>query len=104
MAPVLEVTLDSAPTSRSILFRNLLKAGGILRTSGVEDVLRCSKPTALKQMQVLKWLGVVEKSEAVPESGRPEQEIRLVERFNWFLSPEFKTLNWPEFQTQSGFL
>ena len=95
LAPVLEVTFDSAPTIRSKVFRSLLEHNGTLRTGQVETLLRCSKPTALKEMEALAVLGVAEKAEADPAYGRPEHELRLTEKFQWFTTDECKDLRWP---------
>jgi hypothetical protein len=94
LAPVLEVTFDSAPTIRAKVFRGLLEHGGIMKTSQVEKLLRCSKPTALKEMGALVVLGVADETEAAPEYGRPEHELRLAERFEWFATDERKALCW----------
>ena len=102
LAPVLEVTFDSAPTIRSKVFRGLLEHGGTLKTSHVEKLLRCSKPTALKEMEALAVLGVADKTEADPEYGRPEHELRLAKKFEWFASDECKALRWQTKQTEGG--
>jgi predicted transcriptional regulator len=102
LAPVLEVTFDSAPTIRSKVFRGLLEQGGTLKTSQVEKLLRCSKPTALKEMEALAVLGVADKTEADPEYGRPEHELRLAKKFEWFATDERKALCWPSKQAQGG--
>jgi len=111
LAPVLEVAFDSAPTIRSKVFRGLLEHNGTLKTSQVERILRCSKPTALKEMEALAVLGIVEKIEVefeqpIPpqlqtqvealavKEGRCEHAIRLVERFAWFGCDECKSLRW----------
>jgi predicted transcriptional regulator len=95
LAPVLEVTFDSAPTIRSKVFRSLLEQNGTLKTGQVEKLLRCSKPTALKEMEALAVLGVAEKTEADPEYGRPEHELRLADKFQWFATDDCKGLRWP---------
>lgn len=102
LASVLEVTFDSAPTIRSKVFRGLLEHDGTLKTSQVEKLLRCSKPTALKEMEALAVLGVADKTEADPEYGRPEHELRLAEKFEWFANDECKALCWQTKQTQGG--
>jgi len=102
LAPVLEVTLDSVSPVRAKLFRHLLQAGGALATSQVERLLRCSKPSALKEMEVLTVLGVTDKSEIAPQSGRPEYQITLAPRFSWFVSAECLALSWPGTETQGG--
>ena len=95
LAPVLEVTFDSAPTIRSKVFRSLLEQNGTLKTSQVEKLLRCSKPTALKEMEALAVLGVADKTDGDAEYGRPEHELRLAEKFQWFATDECKGLRWP---------
>ena len=95
LAPVLEVTFDSVPTIRSKVFRSLLEQNGTLKTSQVEKLLRCSKPTALKEMEALAVLGVADKTDGDAEYGRPEHELRLAEKFQWFLADECKRLRWP---------
>ena len=59
--PVLEITFDSAPPSRAKIFRHLIEKDGTLKTSDVVDLLRCSPPTARKEMEALSVLGVVDK-------------------------------------------
>jgi hypothetical protein len=95
LAPVLEVTFDSAPTIRSKVFRSLLEHNGTLKTGQVEKLLRCCKPTALKEMEALTVLGIADKTESDPEYGRPEHELRLAEKFRWFATDECKALRWP---------
>jgi hypothetical protein len=95
LAPVLEVTFDSAPTIRSKIFRELVENDGALQTSEVEKLLRCSKPTALKEMEALAVLGVGEKAETDPQYGRPEHELQLAEKFLWFATDECKGMRWP---------
>jgi len=92
LAPVLEVTFDSASTIRSKVFRGLLENGGTLKTAQVEKLLRCSNPTALKEMEALNVLGVADKTEPVP--GYSGQELQLSDEFRWFASDECKALRW----------
>jgi hypothetical protein len=90
--PVLELTFDSAPATRAKVFRGLIEAGGMLATSEVEKLLRCSPPTARKEMEALAVLGVVEKTASPDKAGSPEAQIVLDERFEWFKSDECKAL------------
>ena len=92
LAPVLEVTFDSASTIRSRVFRGLLENGGTLKTAQVEKLLRCSNPTALKEMEALAVLGVADKTEPIP--GLSGQELQLSDEFQWFASDECKSLRW----------
>ena len=94
LAPVLEVTFDSAPTVRAKVFRKLLKNGGTLKTSEVEKLLRCSTPTALKEMEALAVLGVATKEKISLPSGQAGYELVLVDKFEWFTSDPCKSLRW----------
>lgn len=93
--PVLEVTFDSAPMIRSKVFRSLLEQNGTLKTGQIEKLLRCSKPTALKEMEALTVLGIADKTDGDAEYGRPEHELRLAEKFHWFATDECEGLRWP---------
>ena len=97
--PVLEVTFDSAPVTRAKLFRGLIEAGGLLTTTKVEKLLNCSPPTARKEMEALSVLGVADKTVEDPfdpedplDPGRPETQITLKSRFDWFISPDCKAV------------
>jgi hypothetical protein len=92
--PVLEITFDSAPPSRAKIFRLLIERGGRLSTSDVVDLLRCSPPTARKEMEALSVLGVVDKSDE-DETGQPNTIITLAEGFSWFTSEECSSLRKP---------
>ena len=87
----IEVATDSAPNVRANLFRTLLEKEGKLKTTQIEVALRCSKPTALKEMEKLKVLGVAYVSDLSPsdESGK---EIKLCSEFEWFLSEECRKI------------
>jgi hypothetical protein len=92
LGPVLEVTFDSASTIRSKVFRGLLENDGTLKTAQVKKLLRCSNPTALKEMEALSVLGVADKTE--PVRGFSGQELQLSDEFQWFASDECKSLRW----------
>jgi hypothetical protein len=94
LAPVLELTFDSAPMVRAKVFRGLLKNGGTLRTSEVEELLRCSNPTALKEMEALSVLGVADKVKINLDSGQHGYDLLLADKFQWFMSDECKSLQW----------
>ena len=89
--PVLEITFDSAPPTRAKIFRHLIEREGRLSTSDVVDLLRCSPPTARKEMEALSVLGVVNKCDA-DEAGRPDTIITLAETFSWFKGDECSSL------------
>jgi hypothetical protein len=91
--PVLDLTLDSCPRTRAKLFRGLIEAGGTLTTTDVVKLLRCSPPTARKEMEALSVLAVVQKTEfGYDSNGQKETEITLDRRFEWFASEECKAL------------
>jgi hypothetical protein len=99
LAPILEVTFDSAPTIRAKVFRALIDNGGILTTSDVANTLRCSPPTARREMEALCVLGIaVATKETGPANGRPETEIKLANDFAWFAGDECRRFRW----TQDG--
>jgi hypothetical protein len=101
--PVLDVTFDSAPTIRAKLFRGLIEADGTLNTSAVVELLRCSEPTARKEMEALSVLGIADKcTEGKDEPGRPPAQITLASRFAWFGSAECRSLMGKVTDTQGG--
>jgi hypothetical protein len=100
---VLDVTFDSAPTIRAKVFRSLIEAGGSLTTSHVMKLLRCSGPTARKEMEALSVLGIVDKTaEGDGEVGHPETQIRLTNVFAWFGSEDCRRLMGRETDAQGG--
>lgn len=89
----IELAIDSAPTVRTRLFRALLELDGEICTTEVEAVLNCSKPTALKEMESLKILGLCTISqESQGRVGEPEKIMKLDSSFDWFLSDECKAI------------
>ena len=89
--PILEVTFDSAQTSRSKLFRHLIEKDGTLRTPDVERLLKCTALTARNEMEALFVLGVVHKIEITGHA----TVITLADRFEWFTSEECSSLREP---------
>lgn len=90
---IVELAIDSAPTIRAKLFRRLLENDGVMKTSEVEVALQCSKPTALKEMETLKILGVCSiTQDSYGEVGEPEKTLHLADDFKWFLSDECKAI------------
>lgn len=90
---IVELAVDSAPTTRAKLFRELIDHGGKMTTSQVEIRLDCSKPTALKEMRTLEALGVCTMEEiASGQVGQPAYLIQLKEDFEWFLSDECRII------------
>lgn len=86
---VVELAIDSCPTTRARLFRRLLEKNGRMTTGEVEVALRCSKPTALKEMEMLKILEVCYiRLDSYGQVGEPEKMLHLADDFMWFLSEE----------------
>ena len=90
---IVELAVDSAPTIRAKLFRKLLESNGKIKTGEVMTALNCSRPTALKEMEGLKILGISYiTQESYGEVGEPEKTLCLVKELEWFLSDECKTI------------
>jgi len=88
---VIDVTLDSAPRTRTNLFRLLIVNKGELLTNQVMATLGCSHTTAHREMEALKILGLVELDEGHGMTGQ-EKNMTLKPEFEWFLSDECKKL------------
>lgn len=91
LSVVIDVTLDSAPRTRTNLFRLLITNGGELLTNQVMATLSCSHTTAHREMEALKILGLVEIDEGHGITGQ-EKNMALRPEFEWFLSEECKRL------------
>ena len=90
---IIELAIDSAPPIRAKLFRKLLEKEGKMLTTQVEVVLECSKPTALKEMETLKLLGLAYiTTDDAKGLGEPGKIINLNPDFDWFLSEECKEI------------
>lgn len=87
---IIRIALDSAPRIRATLFKALLDNGGEMKTHEVEEVLHVSKPTALKEMETLKLLGLCDVTQIDPNTliKDVEKTLKLLPNFEWFLSPE----------------
>lgn len=82
---VTRVALDSAPTERVLIFRELLEGQFYrLTSSEIQKVLKCSRPTALKNMRALHVLDLVE----MYKEPTGEKGIRLRDEYNWLKEPE----------------
>ncbi len=86
MRLVILLAFDSAPGHRAPLFHELIRRGGTIRTPDVEELLRCSPPTALKEMKTFAILGICDVVDG--ETFDPSTNIRLKDDLNWFLSEE----------------
>ena len=91
---IIELAIDSANTIRAKLFRKLVENGGKMTTTQVEYALNCSKPTALKEMQMLKLLGVCDLTADYNNHsvGNDEKIVILTKDFMWFTSDECKKI------------
>ena len=102
---IVELAIDSAPTIRARLLRKLLENNGMMQTHEVEIALKCSKPTAHKEMETLKISGVcylTQESRGVV--GEPEKTLHLAKDFQWFLGDECKKLRGIPLPPQQGTL
>jgi hypothetical protein len=91
---VLDVALSSAPWDRILAFACVLSTPEINATQ-LEHNLRCSHGKALRTMQTLKLLDLVDLSSSTFETFGGQQygyEMKLKREFKWFQSQEFKTL------------
>lgn len=92
---VLKIALESAPYHRTQLFKALILAGGEMTSEQVEEFLKCSRPTAHKEMEILVRLDLVNKK--LYGSGGEEWEknskIKLKNSFEWLLEMRAR---WPE--------
>jgi hypothetical protein len=91
------IALDSAPPNRAKIFKYLITRDGRLATNEVIDILKVSRPTALKLMQELAILGLVDTDGNMEDDtetfgGRPEQKIVLKNKYDWFIGAECKEL------------
>lgn len=90
---IVELAIDSAPTMRARLFREIVDHGGKMTTTQVEVRLDCSKPTALKEMKTLEALEVCSITEIrTGQAGQPESQLQLAPDFEWFLSDECRRI------------
>ncbi len=90
---IVELAVDSAPIIRAKLFRKLLESNGEMKTDEVMVALKCSRPTALKEMEAMKILDVCDTAQdGSGEVGGQEKIIRLKDGFRWFLSDECRTI------------
>lgn len=90
---ILNIAFDSAPLSRTKIFRLLIGNDGFLTTQKVIEGLNCSDTTANKEMEILKILGIGNiTSETRSEVGRPQKTLSLKTGFSWFKSDECLSL------------
>ena len=95
LSVVISVVLSSASRERVELFKLLLEHNGKISSSEFQDAAQVSKPTALKEMQLLTVIGLVDKYDDEAET-KPVTTIRLKSDYHWFLSDEFRQY-WSKF-------
>lgn len=101
---IIELAIDSAPTTRSKLFRKLVSHNGKMKTTQVEYDLKCSKPTALKEMEMLRILGVCNLADDCysQNPGNDEKIMTLTNDFMWFVSDECKKIRGLEIEPKQS--
>jgi len=92
----IRVALDSALPNRSKIFKHLIYSNGELATSEVMRIIKCSRPTALRLMQEMTLLELVDTSgdldDEIHHESKQEQRIILKDKYSWFISDECKKL------------
>jgi len=90
---VIKVVLSTASTERIRVFQTLLNFGGALTTTQISDYLDFARPTARRTMTELKAIGLVNiETVQGDHGGEPMYQMILDDKFEWFLSDEFKKL------------
>ncbi len=91
--PCIELTLNSAQYNRIKLIEALIEYSGTINTGVVEEAINCSNPTALKEIETFRVLGIVNVESVNDGSvGRPEKIVSLVDDFLWFCSDDCKNI------------
>jgi predicted transcriptional regulator len=91
---VIDVALSSAPWERIITLAYLLNKGKATTNELMKD-LKCSRTTAIRKMETLKLLELVDLEKERMETSGGEQlsyTMKLREDFKWFTTAEFKKL------------
>jgi hypothetical protein len=91
---LITVVLSTASTERVRIFETLLNFGGCLTTRQIMDYLDTASQTAKRTMIELKAIGLVNLETIPSEHGEPMYQITLDDKFEWFLSEEFKELKY----------
>ncbi len=91
--PCIEVALNSAQYNRIKLVEAIMEFAGTVNTGVAEEAIQCSNPTALKEIETLRILGIVDvESVGDGTAGRPEKLVTIAQDFAWFCSDECKEL------------
>lgn len=86
---IVHIVMSSLPQDRLDLFEILLCNDGLADTTQIEKGLSISKATALKEMEKLRVLGVVEDNKIEGKS-KPMLSIQLKDEHHWILEDKFK--------------
>ncbi len=90
---IIKVVLSTASTERVRIFETLLNFGGRLTTRQIMDYLDTAAQTAKRTMTELKALGLVTIDTVQSDhGGEPMYQISLDDKFEWFLTEEFRDL------------
>jgi predicted transcriptional regulator len=90
---LIRVVLSTASTERVRALESLLNFGGALTTAQLSDYLDFARPTARRTMTELKAIGLVNiETIETDHGGDPIYQMTLDDKFEWFLSDEFKKL------------
>jgi hypothetical protein len=81
---VARAALESVPNDRRAVMRLLLASDGTVGTGAVEEVIRCSAPTARAILETLDKLGVGTLNNPGPPAGAV---FTLADRLRWLLDP-----------------
>ena len=79
---ILHVAISSIPRDRMNILKLLIQKKGSVNTFEIEDQLRVSKATALKEMEKVRLTGIVEDTNTNPTT-KPIRGIKLKEQFEW---------------------
>lgn len=101
LSVVISVAFSSAARERVALVKLLVENNGKVSTEQFEKTTKVSKATALKNMELLHILGLVEWGKEESET-KPVNTIVLKEGFSWIISVEFRK-HWNEFTHMSNF-
>lgn len=85
---IIELTIHSVQSTRADLFKKILVNAGSVKTSEVMEALKCSRPTALKEMEKFKILGICDMIGTDNLYASEETTLTLKEDLKWFVSEE----------------
>jgi predicted DNA-binding transcriptional regulator len=87
---VIKTVFSTASLERVRIFELLLESKGKLTTSEIVESFNISDDTAVRTMTELQAIGLVNVGSVQgTHGGEPQKQIKLVDKFDWFLGPEF---------------